>query len=523
MSQGTVDLSQPATVATSTAGQAHCQGCDIIVISICSLRRDHVGAYGEWPGQSLTPAIDSIAAEGFRFDQAYATSNFTLASLTSMFTGRFGSSTGVLRWGTGLGEDVPTLPEVLGYYGYTSGVFTVDAPSGLRPEYGLARGVNRFVVSEPAQGTPDGRHRSGEASGPGATAAPLTDWLAEQGTDSPVLAWLHTRSAHYPFVIEPPAEGEDPTGVLHLLWGEGEAGADEPAPGMAGGREVSLRPEKQLDPVTHAVREAGAEGLKVFNQAYAESVARMDLDVAAVIEAQRARGRLDKTIIVVVADHGESLGDNGEMLHGGGYFDGVVRVPLIVRVPGMRKGDTERLVSQVDLLPTLLELVGAVAPAEADGVSLVSLLKGGKKAVRGTTFSEGGPGDMPEDVFPGAVISPPWVLMQQTTPCNGRLDGSQGPGGLDPRHAPSGGAPAPPSAPTGGELTMQLYTCLFDLNEKQQSHNRAQSHPEVVEQLRARWDGYRAAVAGRAVPQQLKLDPEFVELLQRTGYDFTGQ
>ena len=104
VSQGTVDLSQPATVATSTAGQAHCQGCDIIVISICSLRRDHVGAYGEWPGQSLTPAIDSIAAEGFRFDQAYATSNFTLASLTSMFTGRFGSSTGVLRWGTGLGE-----------------------------------------------------------------------------------------------------------------------------------------------------------------------------------------------------------------------------------------------------------------------------------------------------------------------------------------------------------------------------------------------------------------------------------
>ena len=70
---------------------------------------------------------------------------------------------------------------------------------------------------------------------------------------------------------------------------------------------------------------------------------------------------------------------------------------------------------------------------------------------------------------------------------------------------------------------MQLYTCLFDLNEKKQSHNRAQSHPEVVEQLRARWDGYRAAVAGRAVPQQLKLDPEFVELLQRTGYDFTGQ
>ncbi len=516
---GTVDLSQPVVESTSDAGQALCAGCDILVVSICSLRRDHVGAYGDWPGESLTPTIDALAAEGVRFDQAYATSNFTLASLTSLLTGRFGSSTGVLRWGTGLSEDVPTLPEVLGYYGYASGAFTVDAPSGLRPEYGLARGFNRFVVIEPPRSTPDGRHREGEADVLAATAAPVSAWLAEQPPDKPLLAWLHTRSAHYPFVIEEPAPGSDPTGVRRLLWDEADSGLGSTSvgPGMAGEQGTALRPEEQLDPVTHGVRQAGPAGLKVWKEAYAESVARMDHDVAAVIEAQRARGRLDKTIVVIVADHGESLGDNGEMLHGGGYFDGVVRVPLVIRVPGLAPGRTDQLVSQVDLMPTLLELVGAVLPAEADGVSLIGLLRGGRKAVRGTAFSEGGPGDMPKEVFPGAVISPPWILMRQTTPCSG-----SGPGLLDPAAAPPPHGGPPPSPPKGGEPEIRLFTCLFDLKQPRQERNQADAHPEVVELLQGRWDGYRDAVAGRAVPNQLKLDPEFVELLQRTGYDFTG-
>ena len=190
---GTVDLDRAATAATTAPeGAAACPGCDVLLLSICSLRRDHVSAYGEHPG--LTPTIDRLAAEGARFEQAYSTSNFTLASVTSVLSGRFGSSTGVVRWGKGLADDVPLLPEVLGFYGYRTGAFTVDAASGLRPEYGLARGFQRFVVADPPRSTPDGRHRTGDAQAEGATADEVVAWLGEQGTDAPVFAMLHTLS-----------------------------------------------------------------------------------------------------------------------------------------------------------------------------------------------------------------------------------------------------------------------------------------------------------------------------------------
>jgi arylsulfatase len=525
---GTVDLSADPVPATSApAGAAACAGCDILLLSVCSLRRDHVSAYGERDG--MTPAIDRIAAEGARFDQAYATSNFTLAAVTSVLSGRFGSSTGVVRWGRGLSDDVPLLPEILGYYGYRTGAFTVDAASGLRPEYGLARGFQRFVVAAPPRSTPDGRHRPGTRGPPGETADALVAWLGEQPTDQPVFAMLHTRSAHYPFVLDPPAPGSDPTGVLQVLWEEPVVGqAKGPKPGMAGGQHTALPAEGAEDPVVVTVRNAGPAGVRVMADAYADSVRRMDADIAAALQAQERRGRLDRTIVVVLADHGESLGDNGEMLHGGGYFDGVTHIPLVVRVPGLAPRVVPDLVSQVDLTPTLLSLVGAVPPAEADGVSLVPLLKGEPGPVRSTAFSEGGPGDMPEGVFPGAVVSPPWVLMRQTTPCTaggaGHGPGTVAPGRSGPREsAPPPGAPPPAAAPPtpGSAPDLQLFTCLF--NTEQDPHQRvnlAQANPAIVDQLQARWDGYRAAVAGRSVPRALTLDPAFVELLQRTGYDF---
>ena len=550
---GTVDLDRAANPATAApGGEAACPGCDVILLSICSLRRDHVSAYGEHPG--LTPTIDRLAAEGARFEQAYSTSNFTLASVTSVLSGRFGSSTGVVRWGNGLADDVPLLPEVLGFYGYRTGAFTVDAASGLRPEYGLARGFQRFVVADPPRSTPDGRHRTGDPDAVGATADEIVAWLGAQDTEAPVFAMLHTRSAHYPFVLHPPAAGSDPTGVLEVLWDEPVLGeAEGPKPGMAGGQGTALPAEGDEDPVVKAVRGSGKAGVAAMSAAYAASVGRMDADIAAVLAAQEARGRLDKTVIVLVADHGESLGDNGEMLHGGGYFDGVVHVPLIIKVPGMAPRVVPELVSQVDITPTVLELVGAVPPAEADGVSLAPLLRGESGPVRQTAFSEGGPGDMPEGVYPGAVIAPPWVLMQQPTPCTemgapggpagaappggpvgappgpppvgGHGSGPPGPGGPAPAAAPPPGAPPPAPGPPGdapdGTPDLKLFTCLFHLEQDpDQRQNVAVQHPDVVARLQARWDGYRAAVAGRSVPRALSLDPAFVELLQRTGYDF---
>jgi len=479
----------PPPSDTQVPVEALCPGCDIVLITVCSLRQDHVGAYGHNLAQ--TPAIDSIAAGGYRFEAAYAASNFTLASLTATLTGRFGSSTGVTGWDKGLVRDIYTLPEVLGLYGYRTAGFTTDAPSGFRPDYGLDRGFQRMEIYQPPRGTPDGRFRGGRLGEPGETAAPVADWLVRQG-EAPLFVMFHSRTAHFPFVVSRDGYREDETGITKLLWEAGAKQAQQAAmPGMAGGTAQQGIVEFGPDPLHVRVEEVGAPAVAMWKQRYAEAVGRMDADVARVLAAVEKRGRADKTIVALVADHGESLNDHAELLHGDAYFDGVVRVPMLLKVPGLDGGVVEGLVSQVDLMPTLLTLVGAVPPAGIDGTSMVPLVTGAAEQVRATAIAEGGVSRHEGQHPYGAVFSPPWVLLRQQRGC--------GPNN-----------PPPPAN--------EIPTCLYNLDDDPGQHRSVTAqHPEVVADLLGRWDQFRAQAREA---EQLELSPEFVEELQRNGYDF---
>lgn len=461
------------------------------------MRRDHVSAYGLAPstldGKPLTPRLDALTAGGFRLDAAWSASNFTLAGLTAVLTGEFGSSTGVTGWDKGLVKDVPTLPQILGYYGYRTGAFTIDAPSGFRPDYGLDRGFQHMEIIPPPRDTPDGRSTGGDIGPGGASARPAAAWIAAQDTSKPMFAMFHTRTAHYPFVLDD--DDSDVTGVTHLLWASGGLHPTGQAmPGTAGG--TAQRGVVALagpDPVQVGVLKAGAPGIAVWKRRYAEAVARMDLDVGVIADALQKRGRLDKTIIVILADHGESIDDHGELLHGDAYFDGVVHIPMLVRVPGMTGHPIAALTSQVDVLPTLLDLVGAVSPAGIDGSSMLPLFTGKEDAIRSTTLVEGGV-SWHDDGHPrGAVIAPPWALLKQDRGCGGGIEGPRGPG--------------------------EPATCLFNLvTDPGQDDNVATAHADVVKDLQGRWDKFRAAHAEAGTT--LSLDPAFVKQLQETGYNF---
>lgn len=479
-----------APTPDATPADALCAGCDVVLITVCSLRQDHVGAYGVHPG--LTPRIDALAARGFRFGQAYAASNFTLAGLTAILTGRYGSTTGVTGWDKGLTADVPTLPEVLQHYGYTTAAFTIDAPSGFRPDYGLHRGFSRMEIIPPPRDTPDGRTGAGTPGEGGDSARPVAKWLDSTAKDGPVFVMFHTRTAHFPFVLEPPKE--DPTGILALLYAAGNPTASAKAmPGTAGGtaqRGVVAMAGK--DPLQVAMEQLGARGEEAWRAAYAASVARMDVDVGVVLDAVERRGK--RTVVMLVADHGESLNDHGELLHGDAYWDTVVRVPLVMAIVGGEGpvGTSDALVSHVDLAPTLLEAVGAVSPTGIDGASALPLLRG-EGPLRATTLVEGGVAWRDSTVPRGAVIAPPWALLRQDRGC-----GAAG----EPPH----GRDEPAS-------------CLYDMvGDPGQTRNAAREHPEVVAELLTRWDTFRAARAGEA--RQLTLDPAYVEELHKTGYDF---
>jgi arylsulfatase A-like enzyme len=473
----------------ATADTALCPGCDVVLVTVCSLRRDHVGLYGA--AGDLTPRLDAWLARAFRFDQAYAAGNFTLAGLTALLTGRFGSSTGVTSWDKGLVADVPTLPEILGLYGYRTGAFTTDAPSGFRPDYGLDRGFQHMEIIPPPRDNPDGAHQDGPIGPGGASAQPAARWIAEQPADAPLFVMFHTRTAHYPFVLED--DPDDATGVTSLLWQSGmrttPAGA---MPGTAGG--TSQRGVVEVgtqDPVQEGVRAAGAAGEAVWRARYREAVARTDADLGVLADALTARGRLGRTVIVLLADHGESLGDHGELLHGDAYYDGVVHIPMFIRLPDGTGGAVPALASQVDLLPTLLELVGAMSPAGIDGRSLLPVITGQADQVRGATLVEGGVSWRDDGQLRGALISPPWTLLRQDRGCGSN------------ETARAVGEPA---------------TCLFNLDlDPAQDHNLARSETAVVEDLLSRWQGFTAS---RSQGQQLDLDPALVEELQRTGYDF---
>ncbi len=485
---------QDRPVRTSTSSNdALCGDCDVVVVSMCSVRRDHVDPYVD---RGLTPNLARIAARGVHFDQAYAASNFTLASLTAILTGRFGSTTGVVGWDKGLVAKVPTLPEVLGYYGYATGGFSINAASGFRPEYGLDKGFQHLEIIEAPSDNPDGRQPTGP-TGSGLSAQPLSRWITAQPADQRIFALFHTRTAHFPFVVHKPSPEEDPTGMGRLLWGDEMPSGGGQMPGVAGGTGVQgVGVSNDPNQLRDAVARAGTEGLAVWRQHYAASMRRMDADLGVLLQILERTGRLEKTILVVVSDHGESLGDHDELLHGDSYFDPIVRVPLIVAVPGLQPDPQARhaLVSHVDLLPTVLELVGAVSPAGIDGVSLVPVLQDPEAKVRGTALVEGGVSWTPRDAMRGAVIAPPWALLRQPLSC-------------------VAGVVEPPPGP--GEP----FRCLFRLDQDPgQTDNLAGAHPEVVRQLQERWDGFRSARAGKTVARELQLDPSFKALLRKSGY-----
>jgi len=484
---------------TQTKTDALCPGCDVVLITVCSLRKDYLGAFG-YPSD-ISPSVDALAENSFRFENAYAASNFTLASLTAILTGRYGSATGVTGWDKGLTQDVPTMPEVLGLYGYRTGGFTTDAPSGFRPDYGLDRGFQHLEITPAPRNSPDGRYRGNQLEPAGSVADTPLAWLESQSVEHPVFLMMHTRTAHFPFVVQPPEEGEDPTGMLQLLWEAGQAEAqsrpDQAMPGMAGGtQQEGIVEIMREDPLQTLVNKVGAPATEAWKSAYASAVRLMDADVRALMAGIKKRGR--PTIIVLVADHGESLNDHGELLHGDAFFDGVVNVPLIVSVPGLSPSSSgiDRVVSQTDILPTILDLVGAVKPAGIDGKSLIPLMTGSTESQERLVLTEGGVARQIGPEVPGAVITDSWVMLKQRRGCGSGLQ--QGPRVMD------------------GTMQVCLYSKTDDPGQVSEV---AHANKDVVKDLLGRWSGFREA-HGRA-GESRDLSPAFVEELRKSGYDFS--
>ena len=313
------------------AGQLH--GANVLLITIDTLRADRVGAYGSTRG--LTPTIDRFAAEGLRFATTYAHVPLTLPSHASLLTASYPTTNGVHDNGTfRLGGSQPTLATALKAQGLRTGAFVgafvLDARFGLNRGFDiyddrmLNSGSDSEIVERRADHVLDAAYQwiTGRKAQPLSTQAP--DPIAQSRVPSPQppaptrwFAWVHLYDPHEPYA--PP----------------------EP------------------------FRSRYAADL------YAGEIAYADAALGDFFNRLRADGAFDRTLVVILSDHGESLGEHGERTHGLFAYESTLRVPLVLWARGqIASGVFEGATRIADVAPTILDLVGAPALPSADGRSV---------------------------------------------------------------------------------------------------------------------------------------------------------
>jgi arylsulfatase len=341
---------------TVAAGVTH----NVLLITIDALRADHLGIYGY--DRKTSPHIDALARAGTVFEQAYTYWPKTRGSFVMMLTGRYPSQNGYSKKHPQLLGFNPTLAEVLRTAGYRTEA-VVDNPN-VAASYGYAKGFDRYreTWEEPALETEMDRTR--------AITEDAVRFLRERGRDRPFLLWLHYVNPHAPYTPPPPFD----TAFLDERSRQG--GTLPVVNGLHGGIPKQWAAE-------------GQDRLGYYVAQYDGEIAAADEQVGRVLQALRESGDWDNTVIVLLSDHGESLGEHDYYFdHGEDLFDPCLRVPLIVVAPGAPPGlHRETLASTLDVVPTVLDAVKVSYPPGLAGVSLLPEIEAREAASRERLFA----------------------------------------------------------------------------------------------------------------------------------------
>jgi arylsulfatase A-like enzyme len=318
---------------------------NLIVISIDSLRADHVGCYGY--AAPTTPSLDRLAAEGVVFRRAYAPSPWTLPSHASLFTGLEPAAHGVDHGQAHLADGATTLAELLRERGHRTAA-VVCAPL-LRRKFGLDQGFDTYDVELIGKNYLEARRAK--------VADRVTDKalaLVDAAPDRPFFLFLHYWDPHYDY---------NPAQAYLDLFDPGYVG---PVDGLDIHDRTDLTAAMPARDLQHLVARYDAE------------IRWTDAEIGRLLDGLRARGRDRDTAVVVTSDHGEEFLDHGGTGHTRTCYEEVLRIPLIARVPWLAAGPrvVDEHVSLLDLYPTILDLLGA----SHDGVAIQGLSLAGSLA-----------------------------------------------------------------------------------------------------------------------------------------------
>jgi arylsulfatase A-like enzyme len=426
-------------------------GPNVLLLLVDTLRADRLGIYGA--DRNASPALDRFAARGLVFDVAVSQASWTMPAVASVLTGLHPRSHGAVgpfveaaddaAGGTLLPSGVVTLAELAQQVGVTT--VGVSTNSIIGHDTNFSQGFETFIELPF-----DTKVRN---YAPAAAANKMfLDWL-DRARGVRFFAYVHYMEPHGPYA--PPAALRPP-----------------PPPGM--------RPELAsgwIQEYAQAVNEGraappSATELDYLRRLYAGDVRSWDDAFADFLATLEARGVLDDTIVVVMADHGEEFLEHGNMAHGGHLYEETVRIPLVIVGPGVAPGRRSDMAQGVDLLPTLAPILGAPVPAGLPGRDLLATQSAGdvvSEIVGG--FGDGGRGSGTV-----ALRTARWKLIR-----------------------PEAGDPE-----------------LYDLaNDPEEHTNLAATSPETAA-LVARLDGWAAAAP--PPPHTTAADPTLRAKLRQLGY-----
>lgn len=327
---------------------------NVLLITLDMVRADHLGAYGYT--RNTSPNLDALAKEGAVFEQAYTASTLSAPSHASLLTGLEPAAHGVTDNVHKLGDDVVTLAERMRDAGYATGAFISYPLVG--KDVGLDQGFETFEVRK----LPNHAHEPLPLEASRRLFLDSAEWL--RGHDNRFFLWVHVQHAHFDF--RPPKAFEE----LFL----------EDAP-----------EEHQALDCIRDINRAIAEGRPIPEEDARRNVARYDAEIASadvgiglLLETLKEIGANERTTVVVVADHGVTLFDRveqgGTVDHIDEFFEEVVRVPLVIRVPGMPKGRVPGFVTLPAVAETLAEVAGLPPSPTKSAPGLLPVLRDGRGA-----------------------------------------------------------------------------------------------------------------------------------------------
>ena len=321
---------------TSAAPHPPYPGKNLVLLTIDTLRADHLPAYG-YP-RPTSPNIDRLARDGTTFENAFAARGHTWPSLTTLLTARYPRSTNVRGPKELLREGFPTTVELLESAGYQTRAFLTNFC-----EIGC------------------GIFENCQCAGDEKTIADAIRWLQQREGEQPFFLWVHLLRPHLPY--KPVARYDRFTNKNHAAK-HGKVDGSRPA----------------INAIYQRQHELSSEDLAYLNGLYDGEILWADALLGRLLDALERRRLLDESLVVFSSDHGEDLYQHNKFFeHGCSIYDSSLQVPLIVRLPDGRRADTRTsdVVGLIDLMPTLLDLLGVPKLSSFEGESFAPLLLDG--------------------------------------------------------------------------------------------------------------------------------------------------